>query len=107
MKYQPKQNLVQRVVAPLRTAAGLDVDKAREVLDNPTLELGEMSDQLQKFTRGVSGVPYFIVSDGTRWGRGLSPVCLSGGVVLPVGLTVRKADEIHLLLRFASLTVSR
>ena len=39
---------------------------AREVLDNPTQELSEMNEQLQKYTRGVSGVPYFIVSDGTR-----------------------------------------
>lgn len=47
-------------------AAGLDVNKAREVLDSPTLELSELDEQLQRYARGVSGVPYFIVSDGNR-----------------------------------------
>ena len=36
------------------------------VLATPTAELGEVDEQLQRFARGVSGVPYFILSDGKR-----------------------------------------
>ena len=46
--------------------AGLDEAKAREVLDAPTAELGELDEQMQRFARGVSGVPFFIVSDGKK-----------------------------------------
>ena len=46
--------------------AGLDDAKAREVLDAPTAELGELDEQMQRFARGVSGVPFFIVSDGKK-----------------------------------------
>mmetsp|Transcript_12804 Transcript_12804/g.20725 ORF Transcript_12804/g.20725 Transcript_12804/m.20725 type:complete len:188 (+) Transcript_12804:229-792(+) len=56
----------REVLLEAAKAAGLDMDNAREVLDNPVLELGEMNDQLQRYSRGVNGVPYFIVSDGTR-----------------------------------------
>ena len=47
-------------------SAGLDDTKAREVLDAPTAELGELDEQMQRFARGVSGVPFFIVSDGKK-----------------------------------------
>ena len=40
--------------------------KAREVLDAPTAQLGELDEQMQRFARGVSGVPFFIVSDGKK-----------------------------------------
>jgi len=46
--------------------AGLDETKAREVLDAPTAQLGELDEQMQRFARGVSGVPFFIVSDGKK-----------------------------------------
>ena len=35
-------------------------------LDKKKAELGEIDEQLQRFARGVSGVPYFILSDGKR-----------------------------------------
>lgn len=63
---QEKAPCDREVLLEAAQAAGLDMDKAREVLDNPTLELSEMDDQLQRYTRGVSGVPYFILSDGIR-----------------------------------------
>jgi predicted DsbA family dithiol-disulfide isomerase len=47
-------------------SAGLDDTKVREVLDAPTAELGELDEQMQRFARGVSGVPFFIVSDGKK-----------------------------------------
>lgn len=47
-------------------SAGLDEAKAREVLDAPTAELGELDEQMRRFARGVSGVPFFIVSDGKK-----------------------------------------
>lgn len=46
--------------------AGLDKQKTREILDVPTLFLGETDEQLQRYARGISGVPFFIVSDGKR-----------------------------------------
>ena len=46
--------------------AGLDMDEAERVLASPTAELGEIDEQLQRFARGVSGVPYFILRDGKR-----------------------------------------
>ena len=46
--------------------AGLDMDEVERVLASPTAELGEIDEQLQRFARGVSGVPYFILSDGKR-----------------------------------------
>ena len=46
--------------------AGLDMDEVDKVLATPTAELGEVDEQLQRFARGVSGVPYFILSDGKR-----------------------------------------
>ena len=46
--------------------AGLEETKAREVLDAPTAQLGELDEQMQRFARGVSGVPFFIVSDGKK-----------------------------------------
>lgn len=46
--------------------AGLDMDEVDKVLATPTAELGEVDEQIQRFARGVSGVPYFILSDGKR-----------------------------------------
>ena len=56
-------------VKVLRSAAknaGLDMEAVENVLATPTAELGEIDEQMQKFARGVSGVPYFILSDGKR-----------------------------------------
>ena len=47
-------------------AAGLDPTKTREVLDVPTAQLSELDEQLSRFSRGVTGVPFFIISDGKR-----------------------------------------
>mmetsp|Transcript_5430 Transcript_5430/g.13791 ORF Transcript_5430/g.13791 Transcript_5430/m.13791 type:complete len:147 (-) Transcript_5430:392-832(-) len=46
--------------------AGLDMSKVEEILDTPTAELSEVDEQMQRFARGVSGVPYFILSDGKQ-----------------------------------------
>ena len=46
--------------------AGLDQTKTREILDVPAVELEETNEQLRRFARGVSGVPFFIVSDGEK-----------------------------------------
>ena len=56
-------------VKVLRSAAknaGLDMEAVENILATPTAELGEIDEQMQKFARGVSGVPYFILSDGKR-----------------------------------------
>lgn len=47
-------------------AAGLDPTKTREVLDAPAAQLSELDEQLSRFSRGVTGVPFFIISDGKR-----------------------------------------
>jgi len=46
--------------------AGLDRTKTLEILQVPTLWLGETTESLERYGRGVSGVPYFIVSDGKK-----------------------------------------
>ena len=56
----------REVLLAAARGAGLDVDKTTAVLDHPTTELGELDEQMRRYARGVSGVPYFIVSDGSR-----------------------------------------
>ena len=54
------------VLGPRREERGWTRTRWAKVLATPTAELGEIDEQLQRFARGVSGVPYFILSDGKR-----------------------------------------
>ena len=54
------------VVRAAAKRAGLDADAVDELLANPTAYLSETDEQLQRYARGVSGVPHFIVGDGKR-----------------------------------------
>mmetsp|Transcript_41815 Transcript_41815/g.112017 ORF Transcript_41815/g.112017 Transcript_41815/m.112017 type:complete len:189 (-) Transcript_41815:168-734(-) len=54
------------VLLEAAATAGLDTKAAAAVIDDPNAMLKEVREELGRFGRGVSGVPFFIIGGSTR-----------------------------------------